>query len=65
MQFKFGDEFFQFLMDVSELAVSEFGDFVFLGQVVEDLDGVDDFVIDEGFVIDDLGLERHHLGYEF
>lgn len=60
VQFKFGDDIEQFLMQIFELAVSKFGNFGFAAQLVCDFQYVHDFIIEFCLVIDDFGFEIEH-----
>lgn len=59
MQLEFGNQFVKLIMDVFELAVTQFDDFGALSGLVDDLYHVGYFVVQVGLVMDDSGLQTH------
>ncbi len=60
MKFEFVNYAFQFLMDVSELAITQFSSFGLVSLIISDLQHIDDLTVLLGLVVDDLGLQVNH-----
>ena len=61
MQFQFGDQFLQLLMEIFKLAVSQFADLRPTRLLVGHLKNVYYLPVAFCLVIDDLGFEVHHV----
>lgn len=60
VEFEFVDQLLEFLMEILELAVAQFGDLGPPRLLISHLQHVDDLATALRLVVDDLGLQVHH-----